>query len=92
MFENSKGLIADTSEEQDFTFGFSWVRVVQSLVFSVGFYRSVFGLFTLSLLHDLSSNLRLLIRPLLTQSLYTHLLSLFPPTHSIVGLPNALSK
>ena len=56
---------ADPSEEQDFTLGFIWVRVVQSLVFSVGFYRSLFGLFTLSLLHDLSSNLRLLIRPLL---------------------------
>ena len=40
------------SEEHVFTLGFSWVRVVQSLVFSEVFYRSLFALLTFCSLHD----------------------------------------
>ena len=40
------------SEEHVFTLGFSWVRVVQSLVFSVVFYRHLFALLNSCALHD----------------------------------------
>jgi hypothetical protein len=43
---------ADLSEEHVFSLGFSWVRVVQYLVFSVVFYRSLFALLNCCSLHD----------------------------------------